>query len=874
VLEEAGYKVVIQAWDFRPGSNFVLEMNQALKEAERVLAVLSPDFVTSHFTAPEWAAAFAHDPTGKDRKLIPVRVREADLSGLLGQIHYIDFVGSNDEAVTRRLLLDGVKPGRGKPERQPAFPAGGRTTRDQPRFPGSLPPIWNVPHTRNRNFTGRDDLLTTLRSRLLAGHCSALTALHGLGGIGKTQTAVEYASRHASEYDLVWWIRSENRATLAGDFALLASKLGLPEADADQPAALEAVKRWLSGNSGWLLVFDNARDPADIRSYLPAGAGGHVIITSRSPNWRSIAEPLPVAALSPDDAITFLQKRSGQQDHDASRDLVEALGWLPLAIEQAAAYIDVHGTPISVYSDLFRKHRQGILGRGKPFDYRDTVETTWELSFTEVRSQSPAGADLLRLCAFLAPDGIPLEIVREGKKRLPEPLRSVAVDEFKLADALSALRRHSLVERTGDVLSVHRLVQAVVRDRMESNERQVWIEAAAGVVHDAFPYDSDDVATWPACARLLAHATTTAAHCEAEGAGLRFVQYLLGQSALYLRSRADFVGARALNERALAIEEKLRGADHGNVAVIVSNLGGLLIDLGEMQEARRHYERALDIGEAVHGPDHPQVATYRNNLGIVLQNLGELDEAKKNFERALEIGQAVYGPCDPIQSIRINNLGRLHHAMGNLAEARVLLEHALRIDEAVYGPDHPNVARVVSNLGCLLQSLGDLAQSRELHERALRIDEAFYGPDHPTVGDRINNLGLVLQDLGDLEDGRKLIERSLKIAEAAYGAVHPDVAVRLTNLGMILQLLGDLSRAQDLLERALEMNERLHGPDHPTVAKNLNNLGILFGERGEDASARACFARALKIVEGSLGPDHPQRRIVTENLRSVDRSQS
>jgi tetratricopeptide (TPR) repeat protein len=787
VLEEAGYSVVIQAWDFRPGSNFVLEMDEGLKEAERVVAVLSPDYIASRFTAPEWAAAFARDSTGEDRKLVPVRVREADLSGLLGQIVYIDFVGVHDEAATRTLLLDGVRQGRAKPMQKPAFPgAPQRAVREQPRFPGSLPSIWNVPHNRNRNFTGRVELLSTLRSQLQAGHHSALTALHGLGGIGKTQTAVEYAYRYASEYDLVWWLRSENPATLAGDYALLAEKLGLPEAEAEQEAAIGGVKTWLGTNRGWLLIFDNAESPEQIRPYLPAGNGGHVIITSRRPDWRSVAAPLPVTTLSPDDAVELLHRRSGQEDDAASRELAEELGWLPLAIEQAAAYIDEHGSLISEYLELFRKHRKKVLSRAQPsLDYPDSVATTWELSFTKVREQSPAGADLLNLCAFLAPDNIPLEIIRDGKDLLPEPLASVAGDDLAYDEAILALRRHSLVERTGDAVSVHRLVQAVVRNRMEKSDRQMWAESAAGVVRKAFPYRSHDVITWPVCLRLFAHATTVAAHCEAEAAGSKLAASLFSQSALYLRGRADLSGARDLNER------------------------------------------ALKINEASYGPDHPQVAGNVNNLANVLQSLGKLIEAEKLFERALKINEVFYGPNHPLVASSVNNLGSVLYELGNLEKAQELFERALKIDEAFYGPDHPEVATDVNNLGSVLQVLGDHEGARKNFERALEIDKVTFGPDHPEVATDINNLGYLLQEMGELEEARTLFGRALKIDEASYGPDHPNVARDVNNLGSLLKQLGALKEARKHFEWALKIFEASYGPDHPhtqIVRRNLQSL--------------------------------------------------
>jgi len=782
-LEEAAYSVVIQAWDFRPGSNFVLEMDEALKEAERMLAVLSPDYISSRFTAPEWAAAFARDSTGGDRRLVPVRVREVDLSGLLAQIVYADLVGTHDEAASRTLLLDAVQRGRAKPKQKPAFPgAPPRAIPEQPRFPGALPAIWNVPHNRNRNFTGRADLLSTLRSQLQEGHHSALTALHGLGGIGKTQTALEYAYRYAVEYALVWWLRSEDPTTLAGDYALLAAKLDLPEAAADHQTAIASVKQWLSKSDGWLLVFDNAADPQEIAAYLPPSASGHVIITSRRPDWRSVAAPLPVETMNADDAIEFLYKRSGQQHEIAARELVDELGFLPLAIEQAAAYIDEHGQSISQYLDLYRKHQQQILKKGRPRDYPHTLETTWELAIAKVREQSPAGADLLNLCAFFAPDDIPLEIIRDRRERLPEPLATTAGDELSFDDAVASLRRHSLVERNEDNLSVHRLVQAVVRDRMVKDARAIWAESAARIVRNAFPFDADDVNEWPGCVRLLAHATTIAFHCEAERAGQIYAAGLLSQSALYLYSRADWGGAVTLNRRAVKLLEATYGSDHPDLIPSLSNLGCVLQEIGDFGEASKLLKRALNMSERVYGSSDPRVAACMNNLGLALEERGDLAGAKELYERALRIDEASAGPDHSVVAVRVNNLGGVYLKLGNSTEAQKLYERALEIGKKVYGADHPQVGIYMSNLGIVLMRLKSLRKARAYFEMVLQIDEAAYGPDHPQVATDVNNLAWALKELGDSAGAQTLFERAVQIGEKTYGLAHWKVAMYRDNL--------------------------------------------------------------------------------------------
>lgn len=788
-LEEAGYSVLIQAWDFRPGSNFVLEMDKALKEAERMIAVLSPDYIKSSFTAPEWAAEFARDSTGNDRKLIPVRVREVDLLGLLRQIVYIDLVRVTEETATRALLLDGVQKGRAKPRQKPAYPGTPPRMKERPRFPGARPPIWNVPHNRNRNFIGRDDLLTVLRSQLLAGHHSALTALHGLGGIGKTQTAVEYTYRFSGEYDLVWWIRSDDPATLANDYALLASRLGLHQSEGNQQVAVQSVKDRLTAMPNWLLVFDNARKHEEIDLYLPAG--GHVIITSRNPDWRTIADPLPVGTLRPEDAVDFLHKRSGQHDQRASTELVEELGWLPLAVEQAAAYIEVNNKPISDYLSLFRKHRQQLLKRGQPVSYPDTVETTWELSFNELEERSPAGAALLSLCAFLAPDDIPIDVITAASDRVPEPLASAAEDELHFDEAASALRRYSLVERRHEALSVHRLVQIVARDRMEESARKLWAASAARVILKAFPYDSDDVSTWETCARLLPHATIAAAHCEVEGAENEFAAGLLSQAALYLQGRADLAGARDLNERALRMFEAIHGPHHPLVGKSVNNLAASLRYLGDIEGARQYFQRALEISEAAYAPDDPAIATFVSNLGNILKDQGELEEARAHIERALKIDQAAYGPNHPNVAIRLNNLGLVINQLGDSERAREHFERALSIFVASYGPDHPQVGISISNLGRTLHDLGEWKEAQLLYERALNIDAASYGPDHPEVATDLNNLANLLLEMGHVDEAREHWQRALNIIENKLGADHP----RAVAIRRFIQYVSDLPEA-------------------------------------------------------------------------------
>jgi len=823
-LEEAGYTTILQAWDFRPGYNFVLEMDKAYKDAERTIIVLSPDFLSSSFTPSEWAVAFKKDPTGEKGQIVPVRVRECELEGLMRSIVYIDLTGMDEDAANK-ALLGGLIFYRSKPTTPPGFP-GLRSVTAEPRFPGALPPIWRVPLIRNPNFTGREVLLGRLHNDLNSNKYAATIAITGLGGVGKTQLALEYACRHSGDYSCVWWMRSEDPKTLELDYVSLAAALYLPEKDsADQTTIIEAVKYWLDRNENWLLIFDGVQEISDVIRYLPLYGSGHVIITSRNPSWGDIANTLSVDVFDRDESVNFILMRTGQDDYNAANALAEELGDLPLALAQAGTYIKERGYTLENYLNMYMAHRTELLERFKPFDYPETVATTWEISFQKVELESQASADLLNLFAFLATNAIPKSLLTKNLVQLPKSLAFSLEDSLRLDEIVYVLLHYGFIVITDDMLAVNRLVQEVTRYRMSMEDRKIWSSAAVNLLKDAFPNASHDVRNWPLCSLLLPHALAAAGHAEDLGVLPEVTASLLGNVALYLHKRAEFSEAKELYEKALAIVENTFGPDHPDVARLANNLGNVLADVGDLEGAKKLYERALRIDEKVYDTDHPNVATDVNNLGTILHDIGDLMGAKKLYERALKIDEAAYGPKHPSVAVRVNNLGSILQDMGDLCGAKKLYERALSINEAAYGPDHPNVAVRVNNLGTILRFQGNLEGAKKCFERALRIDEAAYGPDHPSVARDINNLGRVLQDMGDLESGKRLYERSLAIMEMVYELDHhPEVARSLMNLGSVLQAQGDRGNAEKCFERALRINEGAYGPDHPEVAKTIEAI--------------------------------------------------
>lgn len=368
-LSDAGYEVELDVWDWLLGQNFVTKMSDALDRAERVVALFSAAyFDRSRYTSEEWSAALFHGPGAGAGQLVPVRIEDVpgdQVPAVLRPLVYRDLFGLEENAA-RRVLLESVT-GPGRPDREPAFPGRdvtGQRSGPGPRLPGSVPRVWNVP-ARNLGFTGRDDLLMRLRERVLGGDHAVVQALDGMGEVGKTQLAAEYAHRFAGDYDVVWWVAAEQAGLVGDQMAVLAAELGCAVPGTDTAAAVRAVLAELRRRGRWLLVFDTAEAPADVARWLPGGSTGHILITSRRRGWDELAVPVGVDVFARAESVAILQARvDGLTGADAGR-LAEHLGDLPLGVAQAAAYLADTGTPTAGYLDLLATRAAALLA-GEP----------------------------------------------------------------------------------------------------------------------------------------------------------------------------------------------------------------------------------------------------------------------------------------------------------------------------------------------------------------------------------------------------------------------------------------------------------------------------------------------------------------------------
>ncbi len=732
--------------------------------------------------------------------------------------------------------------------------------------------VSNVPIRVPTHFLGRDEALAEI-GESLKHH--AVTVAHGLRGVGKSTLAAAYAEKHRGDYRATWWIRAQTESTMRADLVALGVRLNWVGADAKEEEALATISECLrSEGDGVLLIYDSAVDAATLRPYLPRGGEAKSLVTSNAPAWRGIAAPVELPLWPKKIGADYFIARTGRRaERVAAEALSEALGGLPLAHEQAAAYCERLGISLTEYNKRFEAAPGKLLDTGKdaPGEYHGgrTVTKTFALAIDEAAKLHPAAEPLIVHAALLAPEPIPLFLFSEGREKFGEPLTS-ALESDGLDTAVAALRTFALVDResiadehdtsiTTDCIRLNRLVREVAAARAEGEARENMLWVLLEAIAALYPDDVfNDPNSWPRARRLdaLALALVGGDATPPEGAEEQAAKLLNSLAGYRVGVLAAYAQARPLLDRALEIRERTLGAEHPDTAESLNNLAYLLLSQGDYEGARPLLERALVIREYVLGPEDPDTTVSLNNLAGLLQSQGDYDGARPLFERALAIHLKVRGAEHPNTSRSLNNLANLLRAQGDYEGARPLLERALAIREKVLGPEHPDTATSLNNLAELLRVQGDYAGAQPLYEQALAIREKVLGAEHPDTATSLNNLALLLQSQGDYEGARPLYERALAIFEKVLGTDHPDTAGSLNNLALLLYSQGDYEGARPLYERALATYEKALGTEHPNTNRARRNFAHLLLASGNPGKALAFGEPALAAHEKLLGQNH------------------
>lgn len=880
---------VITSWHERSISlnkAWLSEIDPYLQTAQLILLLVSPDFVSSDYCySIEMKYALQRYKT-RQARIIPIMVRPVDWE----DTPFFKFPA----------LPTAAKPITTWPNQQEAFldlaqgieAAARELDLNNPfsAFPDTTSadldtlPIWHVPYQRNWFFTGRERILTYLYTMPVKDKAAASTlpqVISGLDGSGRTQVALEYAYRYRDNYTAVFWVHADSCELLASDFARIAALLNLPEKDKqNQDLVVDAVRRWLQTSPGWLLIFDNAADITMVRDFLPTGGRGHILMTTRTAVAPALALNVEIQKMGPADEALLLLRRAkiipadaplgtaSRADRLKVEEISVALHGLPFALDLAGAYIGEVQCSLTSYLDLYKLERVRILKqRAKPVpDYLEAAATALAISLGRV---DPCAAELLCFCAFLSADGIPEEVLTAGASKFGTTLQAIVTDWFELNKTIRELRRYSLVQRNRDdaMLTLHPLLQTVLRERMDGEIQHEWAKRAVQAVEQVLP--DVEPTTWQHCQRYLPSMQSCVTLIEQWQMEFPEAASLLEQAGNYLQLRVQYAQAELLLLQALTIREKLLGAEHPDVVTFLNNLALFYEKQGKYTQAESYFQRVLTIREKALEPDTLDVAQCLNNLALIYRDQGKYTEAELFFQRALKIRNQRLGPDHPEVATVLSNLGTLYRMLGKDMRAVPLFQRSLAIRERTLGSDHADVARSCSELAGLYRTQGKYSLAEPLYQRALAINDRVLEPGHPDLATTLNNLALLYHEAGKYSLAGPFYLQALASYEQSLGLEHPYVASCLGNLALLYNDQGLYEQVEQLYQRSLAIREKVLGPEHFHVAVSLNNLAMFYTARGKYAKAKVLFEKALAIGEQTLGPHHLDLAQFLENYATL-----
>ena len=800
-LIDAGYTLELDVWDWAAGRNFVTAMSDALERADRVVALYSAAyFDRSRYTTHEWSSAVLHVPGMERGMLVPVRVEEVPagkVPAVLRPLVFCDVFGVGEEQARQVLLAAMAGPRR--PGKKPVFPgvgALGRLGGSGPRRPGTVPRVWNVP-ARNPGFTGRDRMLVTVREALLSGDRAVVQALHGMGGVGKTQLVIEYAYRFAGAYDLVWWVNAEQGGLIGEQVAALGAAMGCVPAGAGIEAVRSAVMAELRERGRWLLIFDNAEGPGDITGWLPGG-GGHVLVTSRVRAWTEVAAAVEVDVLARPESMAILQARAASLDAADAARLAAELGDLPLAVAQAAGFMAETGMPAAEYLQLLRTRAGQLLAQTVPGTYPHSLAAATQVTVARLAQEDPAAVELASLCAFLAPEPIPEDLFTGAADDLPRDLAAQVADPLAWRQILARLSRRSLARIDHRGLQMHRLTQAILRDRLTVEQAAATGGYAEALLAASAPRDpANHPASWPRWAELMPH--VLAADLAATGnPGLR---WLACNACRYLLARGDIRTGHDLASRLLPHWRDRLGDNQQHALEMAQYLGWAFRLMGRYAEARDLDQDTLARKRQVLGEDDPSTLTTANNLSIVLRRIGEVPAACELAQDTLNRRRRTFGQDHPDTLASAVSLAVALRYFGEVPAARELARDTLNRCRQVLGEDHPDTLRTAGALARCLLELGELRAACELAQETLDHQQRTVGKDHSNTLGTANDLVSCLRELGEMRAACELAQDTLDRCRRVLGENHPDTAGTATNLVSCLRELGEV-RAPSACELA------------------------------------------------------------------------
>lgn len=789
-----------------------------------------------------------------------------------------------------------------------------RTSDTRPQVLGSIP-------LRNPDFVGREDLLQRLARRLAEPGVTVVVpeALQGMGGVGKSQTVIEYIYRHSGEYDVIWWIPAEQMSQINASFIELAKRLGLPASSAETAVA-EVLEGIRTGKpfQRWLLVFDNVDGPESVTPFMPTSSA-HVVVTSRNPRWAEVARTIEVDLFTREESIELLRRHGGEITEAEADRLADALGDLPLTVEQAAVWRAHTGMPVAEYLQLVERHLATFPRDERTIEYGDVgyqaaVAAVWNVPLDRLRVADPAALQLLQVCAFFGPESIPRSLFTGGRSApVPEELAAALTDPIKLNRAIRRIGQYGLakIDHRNNTLQLHRLVQAVVKNQLTDEQKDRNVHTVHLVLVHGDPDDPESSLTWQRYAELLPHAVlSNAIECRTSA----WVRRLVINLVRYLLNSGDYLVALDLARQTLAVWQTTFGQTNADTLEIAHLGGQALWRLGRYEEAhtlnRETYGLVLDTfgqdnelflsvantlrmsmraqgrfveelqmqrniydrSRHVLGENDPATLRYANDLAGSLRLNGEFFAARALDEDTWERKRIVLGEEHPDTFLTMNALAMDMRECGQHIEACQTQENNLARQRAVIGDDHPRTIGAMRNLSVARRRAGLHVQAAELSVECVRLYRRRHGARHQDTITAQMCLAADLRHLGNLPESRELGAASYRVFVETHGARHPFSLVAAINLAVTLRLLGEVDEARELDTRTLTDLRGIFTDDHPFILVTATNLASDLAAQGEFETARGMDVSTFERSTRTLGARHPSTLAVALNL-SIDLAQ-
>ncbi|KAJ4302955.1 hypothetical protein N0V90_001846 [Kalmusia sp. IMI 367209] len=751
---------------------------------------------------------------------------------------------------------------------------------EPPRTP-LVNPTWIVPFERNSRFTSRDLELARLEEMLFGEHHTAKLAITGLGGVGKTQLVIELLYRVADKHKncAVIWISAVNMEILQQSYLDVARQLCIPGCEDDKTDVKRLVQEHLSklSTGQWLLVFDNADDidmwiaksgpklqpgqgSPPLNEYLPKSKQGNVIFTTRD---MKIAVKLAqqnivsVPEMGEEAAAQMLEKCLVNPDLAESQQETSALllqlTYLPLAIVQAAAYINENAISLADYLSLLAEQEEEVVDLlseefeddGRYPSIKNPIATTWLISFEQIQQRDQLAAEYLSFMACVEPKNIPQSLLPPGLTRKKE------------IDAIGTLKAYSfIVRRPADTtLNLHRLVHLATRNWLRKEGQLIQsTEKAIMRLERVFPNNSHEN-------RTLWRSYLTHVRCVLESdlveEDWKTRMDLMWRYAICLHEDGRWDEAEIFITKVVDKEKRMLGPEHPDMLVSISNLALTYHEQGRWKEAEELAVQVMETRKRVLGVEHPDTLISIGNLALTYHKQGRWKEAEELGVQVMETRKRVLGVEHPDTLISISNLASTYNAQGRLKEAEELKVQVMETRKRVLGVEHPDTLISIGNLASTYQEQGRWKEAEELGVQVIETRKRVLGVEHPDTLISIGNLSLTYYEQGRWKEAEELGVQVIEMRKRVLGVEHPDTLVSIGNLSLTYYEQGRWKEAEELGVQVIETRKRVLGPKHPDTLISMNNLSYTWKAMGQREKALELMDECVQLEEQALGVNHP-----------------